>query len=224
MGGVDSLPGGCYWWQPYCPKRIILPRTIRNPKFQRGLGVAALTAFLLIGIFASSFTQQVPSIRLAMIGNSMMYYNDFPRFLEALSDHSIEQDSCLHGDATLHSILITGSGTYKVWRTGVARIHNASVELYHEDRKEDEQFDDDNFDFTRLYDYGACTVPQLLFGYDKNLDEKMDGWSFEQSYESHGDDVSFTLSAFSLFFHCQLQATLTNLPSISDNATVFRRR
>ena len=163
VGGVDSLPGKSYFWAPYCPERLILPKKIRNPRFQQGLAIATVASFFFVGILSAPYyTQQMPSLRVAMIGNSMMYYNDFPRFLEAISDHTIEQDSCLHGDASLHSILITGSGTYKVWRTGVAVIQNASVELYQQSEEEDH--DDDNYDFSRLYDYGACTVPQLLFG------------------------------------------------------------
>ncbi|CAB9528919.1 expressed unknown protein [Seminavis robusta] len=190
MGGVDSFPAGNNMaFQGLFP-RIILPKVIRQRWFQQYMTIAALTAFVLVGIVTSQVTP-LPHIRVAMIGNSMMYYNDFPRFLEAMSQGSIEQDSCLHGDATLHSILITGSGTFDVWRTGVAVITNASVELYHENYDEEEEQQQEynsRYDFTRLYDYGACTVPQLLFGYDKNLDQKMEDWAFDETYESHGDD------------------------------------
>jgi hypothetical protein len=58
----------------------------------------------------------LPYIKV-MIGNSMQYYNDLPRFLEAISDGHIEQNSCLHGDSNLHSILVTGSGTFQLWRS-----------------------------------------------------------------------------------------------------------
>jgi hypothetical protein len=202
VGGADSVPGNVgESIAQFFPKRIIVPKLLRQVWFQRTMGVAALTAFIVVGIATSQITP-LPHLRVAMIGNSMMYYNDFPRFLEAISDGRVEQDSCLHGDASLHSILVTGSGTYKVWRTGVAQIRNASIELYHKNycdeeeeegereecEKEGENSYNPKYDFTRLYDYGACTVPQLLFGYDKSLDQKMDGWSFEKSYQSHGDD------------------------------------
>jgi hypothetical protein len=50
----------------------------------------------------------LPYIKVAMIGNSMQYYNDLPRFLEPYP-MGIEQNSCLHGDSNLHSILVTGA-------------------------------------------------------------------------------------------------------------------
>jgi len=222
MGGMEYVPlrihKDCMNWA--CPHGIILPRYVRNTKVQKAVALVCLLVFLSVGLLSrpSARSATTKKVRVAMIGNSMMYYNDFPRFLEAISDGHIKQDSCLHGDATMHSILITGSGTYKVWRTGVAQIRNASVELYgmrgstdddggdvYEDDglndrdyeynynvDQEEQDGNSNhykyFDFTKLFDYGACTVPQLLFGFDKTLDNKMQDWSFDKSYESHGDD------------------------------------
>lgn len=54
-----------------------------------------------------------PDVRVAMIGNSLMYYNDLPRLLEAMSAGSITQDSCLHGDASFLSHLTYGNGMYE---------------------------------------------------------------------------------------------------------------
>uniref|UniRef100_A0A7S4K2Q6 Uncharacterized protein n=1 Tax=Odontella aurita TaxID=265563 RepID=A0A7S4K2Q6_9STRA len=84
-------------------------------------------------------------INVAFIGNSMQYYNDCPRFMEALSSGHINQNSCLHGGATLSYILLTGSGTSDIFNTENALRSDGT------------------------YDMGACSVPQLLFGYDDNL-------------------------------------------------------
>jgi hypothetical protein len=50
---------------------------------------------------------------------------------------------------------MTGNGMYKNWETGNARL---SVQAG---------------DNGPIYDYGACTVPQLLFGKDDTLDQKL---------------------------------------------------
>lgn len=90
------------------------------------------------------------SINVAFIGNSIMYFNDLPRFMEALSQGCVRQDSCLHGEASLASLLVTGNGMYTRWNTSNARILGM-----------------DDF-----YDFGACTVPQLLFGFDRDLEKR----------------------------------------------------
>jgi len=128
-----------------------------------------------------------------MIGNSMMYYNDMPRLLEALSEDRIQQDSCLHGDASLSTILITGSGTYKIWKQGVGQFQNASTELFDESGKaRTSNSKNNNAGYKeRLYDYGACTVPQLLFGYDATLDQKMQDWSFENTIDDDDSNEDF---------------------------------
>lgn len=113
--------------------------------------ISAVTAGLLLGGSSGSGVHR-PTYRVAFVGNSMQYYNDFPRFMESLSGGTIQQNSCLHGDANLRTILIWGNGMYKIWRTGSARI-----------------FDQDK----TLYDMGACTVAQLLMGYDAALEEKV---------------------------------------------------
>eukprot|EP00977_Amphora_coffeiformis_P007288 scaffold1581_cov169-Amphora_coffeaeformis.AAC.24 len=91
----------------------------------------------------------------------MMYYNDLPRLMERLGDGHISQDSCLHGDADLTTILVWGNGMYPKWMTGNARAGMS-------DRTQ--------------YDFGACSVPQLLFGYDGNLEQKV------QNFGNYADD------------------------------------
>lgn len=122
----------------------------------------ALVSFFGLVAFVVPASIDLPRISVAFIGNSMMYYNDFPRFMEALSGSAITQNSCLHGDASLWSILRWGSGTYKIWKTGAARIFDSNA---------------------RIYDFGACTVPQLLFGYDMDLETKVQGGD-----DGEGDD------------------------------------
>lgn len=81
----------------------------------------------------------------------MFYFNDFPRFLEEMSGYQITQDSCLHGGANIASLLMEGNGMYPQFETNtsvVGTYHNQTV-----------------------YDYGACTVPQLLLGWDDRLQD-----------------------------------------------------
>lgn len=80
----------------------------------------------------------------------MFYFNDFPRFLEAISKYQISQDSCLHGGASISSLLIEGNGMYPQFQTPSAQIG-----VYNNSQP--------------IYDYGACTVPQLLVGWDDRL-------------------------------------------------------
>lgn len=126
--------------------RIALPPCTTMALIATALLGAAMLAVLLPG-------QTRPFYHVAFIGNSMQYYNDLPRFMEALSDHHLSQDSCLHGDATLQSILLTGNGMYAIWGdSGSARVYN---------------------DDATIHDFGACTVRQLLFGYDPDLEQRV---------------------------------------------------
>jgi len=119
----------------------------------------ATTGQLLAGadawmVLATTFTlpEDAPSsATVAFISNSISYFNDLPRFMTALSEGSIVQDSCFHGDASLDSMLATGNGMYQIWQT-----ENASVEDYNKNE-------------SILYDFGACTIQQLLLGSDPRL-------------------------------------------------------
>lgn len=127
--------------------RIALP-----PWFHLALGGCLIGVSLLFAIVIPGKTR--PYKHVAFIGNSMQYYNDLPRFLATLSDNHITQDSCLHGDATLESILLTGNGMYSIWgESGSARVYN---------------------DDATIHDFGACTVRQLLFGYDAELAQRIE--------------------------------------------------
>ena len=84
----------------------------------------------------------------------MIYYNDLPRLLEVLSEGNMIQNSCLHGGTTLSEILVNGNGMFDKFNT-----ENAKVK-------------DDDYGST-MYDWGACTVPQLLFGRDVQLEKQV---------------------------------------------------
>lgn len=113
------------------------------------LPTIAFSMLCLVALASSPNNRTRHIVRLAMIGNSMQYYNDLPRLLEAMADGKLEQNSCLHGNADFSSHLWYGNGMHTKWMTGAARIWE--IEDY------------------EIYDYGACSPQQLLFGVDDRL-------------------------------------------------------
>lgn len=109
-----------------------------------GFAVLANVSVLLL-LLLSKRPPSLPELNVAFIGNSMTFVNDIPRLIEALSDGQLTQNSCLHGSLNLGSILVYGNGMYG--------------KFAHKNARSDGGF----------YDFGACTVPQLLFGHDENL-------------------------------------------------------
>ena len=149
--------------------RIALP-----PWF--GFVQAGTAVALLIGLGLVWKPPKMRDISVAFIGNSMCYYNDVPRMMMELSDGKISQDSCLHGGADFTSILTSGNGMGNIWNSGSARIN-------------------DNSDESKgLHDFGACTVHQLLFGYDDDLDQRInndfddDSYNNDDGEKEYGDD------------------------------------
>ena len=120
------------------------------------VGIPILIGLLIVLSFLESSPER-PHVSVAFIGNSIQYYNDFPRFMEALSDGHISQNSCLHGNADLSSLFSNGNGMYDKWNTGPAKI--LEVNFTYNNQGEDQP----------LYDFGACSVAQLLFGADERL-------------------------------------------------------
>jgi hypothetical protein len=134
-----------------------------------GAGVLVLTALLLAILIPQQhhkYRQQQRThhghtawvapghaVNVAFLGNSITFFNDLPRFMEALSNGTIRQNSCLHGGLSLLTIVTRGNGMYQKWRQKAARITK-------------------NYNNATIYDYGACSFPQLLFGYDDNLSEE----------------------------------------------------
>jgi hypothetical protein len=103
--------------------------------------------------------QRREKTRIAFVGNSMFYFNDFPRFFTEFSRRSggnnttnriVQQNSCLHGGGSFPSLMLEGSAMYPQFRTPQAFIETDS-------------------NGNDIYDYGACTVRQLLTGVDDRL-------------------------------------------------------
>jgi len=159
------------------------------PPWQKVVAVCSVVGLLSL---ASLLTMPPPMkhYNIAFIGNSMMYYNDFPRFMSALSDSHISQDCCLHGDADLTTILNWGSGTYQIWHTGVARMEGETEDdqVYYEangnyngeggeqedgnDNNEEDDDDDDGYNKTSWYGYSYTSSNQRIL-YDMVSLEKV---------------------------------------------------
>ena len=131
-------------------------KMIHSQVWKPAAGVVT-TALVLVGLFSSSRTTDDSVVSIAMIGNSIQYYNDLPRLLEAMGAGKLKQTSCLHGNSNFEDHLRLGSGMYTKWQTGQALILDEDTPLRLSD--------------SLAYDYGACTPQQLLFGFDKRLDE-----------------------------------------------------
>lgn len=101
----------------------------------------------------------------------------------------------MHGDATLTSILQTGNGMYFKFNTEEARI---------------EYVDDSSNDVRVVYDFGSCTITQLLFGQDDELEAAIQqiqqgGESKEQFSAQDKDDDSMSSYLFNDGFNPCLQ-------------------
>jgi hypothetical protein len=93
---------------------------------------------------------------VAFLGNSILYYNDCPRFLVNLGNGSISrQDSCLRGGASLPSLWEDGNGMGRKFAT-----RNAIVDAG----------DDTTVGGDVAYDVGKPTVLALLSGRDDEDD------------------------------------------------------
>ena len=100
-------------------------------------------------------TTTLPTSNVAFLGNSMFYFNDFPNFFQTLATRNgqpVYQDSCLHGGASIPSLLKEGNAMYPQFMTPAAILTN----------------DQNNH---TIFEYGACTIPQLLLGVDDRLDD-----------------------------------------------------
>ncbi|KAL3823669.1 hypothetical protein ACHAXA_009774 [Cyclostephanos tholiformis] len=101
---------------------------------------------------STSTTTTTTTTSVAFLGNSMFYFNDFPRFFEGIGDGFIVQNSCLHGGASIGSLILEGNAMYPQFMTNNAILGE----------------DDDG---NTVYDFGACTIPQLLLGRDDRLND-----------------------------------------------------
>lgn len=160
------------------------PTSHKIPRWLQQTGWCTLLALIVLGIVmaipGTSLNSFVKGTRddavastdkemnVAFIGNSYMFINDVPRVMEAISGDKISQQSVINTGAGLGSLLKQGNGMYELWQTQnsldywqtfdfQAIMENTNVEI-------DEDYE--------LYDYGMCTVPQLLEGYDGYLSYK----------------------------------------------------
>merc|ERR1711988_1610460 len=70
--------------------------------------------------FPSSAMPVSPVIKVALIGNSFLYYNDCPRLLEGLAGGSIRQNSCLRGGSDFEDLWKRGNGMSRRFATANA--------------------------------------------------------------------------------------------------------
>jgi hypothetical protein len=110
------------------------------------VAIVGISLLLSLGMLLHLVQRENPRLNVAFVGNSFQFVNDLPRFLQALSLGTIYQDSMLHGSLSLVTLLQHGNGMYHQWNT----INALTTE-------------------NGIFDYGACTIPQLLLGYDNNL-------------------------------------------------------
>lgn len=96
------------------------------------------------------------TLRVAFVGNSILYFNDAPRIVEKMLSEwwyasreggGVVQDSCLRGGATLASLWNRGNGMGEKFATPQAAMRNS-------DGKEGGS--------TSFYDVGSPTVEKLL--------------------------------------------------------------
>lgn len=120
---------------------------------------------------------------IAFVGNSYLYVNDMPRLMQKISGGRIHQDSCLRTSASLGKLLRAGNGMYQLWQTANARTYkyNTAWVQKNDDQQSNQQQDDqcaedgsgcDDDGTTKVYDFGSCTVFQLLEGYDYDISYK----------------------------------------------------
>lgn len=134
---------------------MIGPWAVHDPRLLvlGGCAAAGVTTIMAM-LFIMPSLPPLADHNVAFVGNSITFANDLPRFLQALSQNHIHQQSCLHGSLSLKSHLTHGNGMYHKWNTRQGVIDTRGGSSNHS-----------------LYDFGSCTVPQLLFGYDDNLSE-----------------------------------------------------
>ena len=141
--------------------RIIF--TISTAGFFHIAAFAAMTLGMAYGVYANRYkftdvdfmVDWSIDLNVAFIGNAYLFVNDVPRLMEAISEGHIYSQSVIHPTSgSLANILLTGNGMYQQWHTSEAFLENfTNYYGYNES----------------IYDFGFCTVAQLLMGYDEIL-------------------------------------------------------
>lgn len=76
--------------------------------------------------------QKKKIIRVAHLGNSIQYYNDCPRLLQHMLEVTYDvviQDSCLHGGASLVTLLVEGNGMQETFSTPNALLDDGTYDI-----------------------------------------------------------------------------------------------
>lgn len=133
---------------------------------------------------------------VAFIGNSMMYFYDLPRSLEIVSDGRVRQNSILAGAGSLSNMIEKQNGMWNRWRTDENVVYKLNVTTANET---DQDFVDDT-----VWDFGACTIDMLLFGFDAE--------EAQATYDAYGPDSDDTSNACT-----QSQAYLDYLNDLPDS-------
>jgi hypothetical protein len=107
-------------------------------------------------------SQELLDINVAFLGNAYFFVNDIPRVLEAISQGHVYQNSCLHAGGSLSDLWATGNGMYNLWQTDEAMIEYSTKSSSTDDMSSV----DDDTSVSTTYDFGLCSVVQLLQGYD----------------------------------------------------------
>lgn len=103
---------------------------------------------------------------VAFIGNTYFMVNDVPRLLEGISTGHVFQQSVLHAGSSLSGIWKTGNGMYEIWQTETAIM--------------------DTDDYGNIYDFGLCSVSQILASSDSSTTE--DAMVYGNPYGTYYDD------------------------------------
>ena len=155
----------------------------------------------------STEEEEVEEISVAFVGNSMFYFNDFPRFFQVLSSRGnkrVIQNSCLHGGASIPSLLLEGNAMFPQFETPQAVLTNTNTSITSSSDSSDTTI------HSIIYDYGACTVEQLLTGTDPRLDDPgyavtvtgpEDKNSTHQNRNPCREDAAYLAYAKDYFFH-----------------------
>ena len=118
-----------------------------------GIGAVTVTAVMAAGGRSPAFPAH---INVAFVGNSYLYANDLPRFVENIGNGHVTQDSVIHNAAGILQVIMTGNGMWNKWATKTAMSNGVKFETYRNTTE-------------YLYDMGACSVPQLLTGHDQTI-------------------------------------------------------
>lgn len=178
------------WWAfPYSKSATTTGTALSQAgRLSSMFAAIAIVIFLLIGFSIATrmtllqYLSDTPTtIRVAFLGNSITFVNDLPRFMQALSLNRIQQNSCLHSSLNFGTLLTKGNGMYNKWQTPNALLYDPSTKRRKTDASTRPTLASSLSLFTmannnnnisqRIYDFGACTFPQLLFGYDSHLTE-----------------------------------------------------